>query len=89
MDDSVPVVGHTSYVLYAVAGVLKEEYDAFHGAGFLLQVDCPDLNTSRRKGVELGVEVLGHALRDTPSDRTRTQVCWGNSEGTHHLDVPL
>ena len=75
--------------LYAMADVLKDEYDAIHRAGFLLQVDCPDLTSSRRKSVELGVEVLNHALRDIPADRTRMHVCWGNSERPHHLDVPL
>ena len=29
--------------LYALADALKEEYDAIHRAGFVLQLDCPDL----------------------------------------------
>ena len=81
--------GSDEEYLFTMADVLKEEYDAIIRAGFLLQVDCPDLTTSRRKSVELRVEVLNHALRDIPPDRARMHVCWGNSEGPHHLDVPL
>src|SRR5918992_983196 len=33
--------------LYALAGVMKEEYQAIVQAGFLLQVDCPDLAMTR------------------------------------------
>ena len=81
--------GSEEAYLYAVADALKEEYDAIHRAGFLLQLDCPDLTGHTRKTVELGVEVLNYALRDIPSDRMRLHVCWGNAEGPHHLDVPL
>ena len=79
---------HETYI-YAVADAMKEEYDAIHNAGFLLQVDCPDLARRNRKSVELSIEVLNHVLRDIPPDRMRMHVCWGNNEGPHHLDVPL
>ena len=36
---------HKAYVA-RLADVMKEEYDAIHAAGFLLQVDCPDLAMS-------------------------------------------
>ena len=39
--------------------------------------------------MELSLEVLNHALGDIPPERKRMQVCWSNSEGPHHLDVPL
>jgi len=81
--------GDEETYLLAVADALKEEYDAIHRAGFLLQLDCPDLTGRTRKTVELGVEVLNYALRDIPSDRMRLHVCWGNYQGPHHLDVPL
>ena len=35
--------GSEEKYLYALADALKEEYDAIHRAGFVLQVDCPDL----------------------------------------------
>jgi 5-methyltetrahydropteroyltriglutamate--homocysteine methyltransferase len=81
--------------------VMKEEYDAIHRAGFVLQVDCPDLAMSRHlafpelsnaefvKIAEANVEALNHALRDIPPDRMRLHLCWGNYEGPHHRDIPL
>ena len=95
-------VSHEAYV-YALADALKEEYDAICRAGFLLQLDCPDLTMSgwrRRqqaglsaqefiKRAELHVEALNHAVRDIPPDRMRLHLCWGNYEGPHHLDTPL
>jgi 5-methyltetrahydropteroyltriglutamate--homocysteine methyltransferase len=87
--------------LQAIAGVMKDEYDAIHRAGFVLQLDCPDLAMARhnrfpdlsleefRKIAALHVEVLNEATRDIPPDRMRLHLCWGNYEGPHHLDVPL
>jgi len=87
--------------LEALAGVIKDEYNAIHQAGFLLQLDCPDLAMSRhlrfgdkqiedfRSIVARHVEVLNEATKDIPADRMRLHLCWGNYEGPHHLDVPL
>jgi len=87
--------------LEAIARVMKDEYEAIHAAGFVLQLDCPDLAMSRhnrfpdlslpefRKIVGLHVEVLNEATRAIPPDRMRLHLCWGNYEGPHHLDVPL
>jgi 5-methyltetrahydropteroyltriglutamate--homocysteine methyltransferase len=81
--------------------VMKEEYDAITQAGFVLQVDCPDLAMGRHlafpdlstpaflKIAEANVEALNHALRDIPPDRLRLHLCWGNYEGPHHRDIPL
>jgi 5-methyltetrahydropteroyltriglutamate--homocysteine methyltransferase len=91
---------HDAY-LAALAEAMKVEYDAIHQAGFLLQVDCPDLAMGRhiqfaedsleefRKKAELHVEALNHALADIPPERMRLHLCWGNYEGPHHRDVPL
>ena len=91
---------HETY-LVALAEAMKEEYNAIHQAGFLLQVDCPDLAMGRhiqfadasleefRRKAELHVEALNHALADIPPDRIRLHLCWGNYEGPHHRDVPL
>ena len=93
--------GSEEKYLYALADALKQEYDAIHRAGFVLQVDCPDLCMSRhnrfsdlstkefKKIAELHVAALNHALRDIPADRVRLHMCWGNYEGPHHLDIPL
>jgi 5-methyltetrahydropteroyltriglutamate--homocysteine methyltransferase len=87
--------------LYALAGAMKEEYQAIVGAGLVLQVDCPDLAMSRnyqyadltreefRERVALHVRVIDHALAGLPADRMRLHLCWGNYEGPHHHDVPL
>lgn len=91
---------HDAYV-EALSEAMKVEYDAIHQAGFLLQVDCPDLAMGRhiqfadasltdfRKNAELHIEALNHALADIPPERIRLHLCWGNYEGPHHRDVPL
>src|SRR2546428_7011163 len=87
--------------LARLADVMKEEYDAIYQAGFVLQIDCPDLAMGRHlafpdlstpeflKIAEANVEALNHALRDIPADRLRLHLCWGNYEGPHHRDIPL
>ncbi len=87
--------------LARLVDVMKEEYDAIHRAGFVLQIDCPDLAMGRHlafpdlsnaeflKIAEANVEALNHALRDIPADRLRLHLCWGNYEGPHHRDIPL
>jgi len=87
--------------LYAVAGAMQPEYRAIVEAGFLLQLDCPDLAMTRhrefkdspledfRDYVRRHVEVLNWALADIPKDRIRVHVCWGNYPGPHHHDVPM
>lgn len=87
--------------LYALADVMKDDYKAIVDSGLLLQIDCPDLAMTRItqfshlsedefiKIVEMHVEVLKHALSGIASDRMRMHLCWGNTEGPHHHDVPL
>ncbi len=87
--------------LYALAEVMKHEYNAIANADLLLQIDCPDLAMTRvsqfshlsvdefKKIVELHVEVINYALKDIDPERMRLHVCWGNTEGPHHHDVPL
>ncbi|HET9107344.1 MAG TPA: cobalamin-independent methionine synthase II family protein, partial [Steroidobacteraceae bacterium] len=87
--------------LEALAEALRSEYEAIVAAGFLLQIDAPDLGMGRhtmyrdRTEEEFTglaarhIEVLNHALRNVPADRVRMHVCWGNYEGPHHHDVPL
>jgi len=87
--------------LEAIANVMRDEYKAIVDAGFILQLDCPDLAMSRhnrfadlslpefRKKVELHVAVLNDAINGIPADRMRTHLCWGNYEGPHQLDVEL
>ena len=87
--------------LAALAEALRTEYEAVVQAGFLLQIDAPDLAMGRHtmyrsRSLEeferlaaMHIEVLNHALRNCPADRLRMHVCWGNYEGPHHHDVPM
>ncbi len=87
--------------LYALADVMKDDYKAIVDSGLLLQIDCPDLAMTRVtqfsdlsqdqfiKIVEMHVEVLQYALAGLAPDRMRLHLCWGNTEGPHHQDVPL
>jgi len=87
--------------LYAIADAMREEYEAVAAAGFVLQLDCPDLAMGRhiqhadlslddfRKAAQLHVEVLNHAVSRIPPDQMRIHLCWGNYDGPHHYDVPL
>jgi 5-methyltetrahydropteroyltriglutamate--homocysteine methyltransferase len=91
---------HEKY-LEAIAEAMRHEYETVAAAGFILQIDCPDLAMGRhiqyadldvkefRKRIDLHVAALNHALRNIPTDRLRMHVCWGNYEGPHHCDVPL
>ena len=87
--------------LEALAEAMRPEYEAIVEAGYLLQLDSPDLGLGRHmmfKGrpeeeyVALAnghVDALNHALRNVPKDRVRMHVCWGNYEGPHHHDAPM
>jgi len=87
--------------LYTLADVMRREYQAIVQAGFILQVDCPDLALGRhtqfahlslqqfRDVAAMHVEVLNHAVADIPADRMRMHICWASTGGPHHRDVPL
>ena len=91
---------HENY-LRALADAMQPEYEGIVAAGFILQIDSPDLGLGRHmmfkdktdaeyiKLAHLHVDVLNHALRNIPADRMRLHVCWGNYEGPHHHDAPL
>lgn len=91
---------HEAYV-EAVAEVMRAEYEAIVAAGFVLQVDCPDLAMSRHTGfqdlteeqflrrAEHHVEALNAALESIPAESLRMHICWGNYEGPHDHDIPL
>ena len=82
--------------LEVLAEVMREEYEAIVEAGFLLQLDCPDvaLAANAPTGVALAsigerIDALNAAVRNIPADRMRLHLCWGNYEGPHQTDVPL
>ena len=91
---------HDEY-LDALAEAMRVEYEGIVAAGFLLQLDSPDLGLGRhmmfadkpdedyQRLAGTHVDVLNHALRNIPADRVRMHVCWGNYEGPHHHDAPM
>jgi 5-methyltetrahydropteroyltriglutamate--homocysteine methyltransferase len=92
---------YPSYEAYveAIAAAMREEYEAIANAGFVLQLDCPDLAMAHHttfqelseadflKRAAFHVEVLNNALRNVPADRSRIHICWGNYEGPHDHDI--
>lgn len=87
--------------LQALARALRVEYEAILRAGFVLQIDAPDLALERHISfkdqpvakfvgfVERVVSAINEALDGLPRERVRLHVCWGNSESPHDADVPL
>jgi 5-methyltetrahydropteroyltriglutamate--homocysteine methyltransferase len=92
---------HEAYV-FALAEAMKHEYKTIVDAGFVLQLDCPDLASGRsnsefmdvsledwRKVAFMHVEALNLALAGLPEEQLRLHLCWGNYEGPHTGDVAL
>ena len=87
--------------LGALSAAMASEYLAIVEAGFILQVDSPDLGVGRHmmfkglddaayvKACEGHLEALNTALASIPRDQVRMHVCWGNYEGPHHCDAPF
>ncbi|HRQ41882.1 MAG TPA: cobalamin-independent methionine synthase II family protein [Chloroflexota bacterium] len=85
----------------ALAAALRTEYTAIANAGFVLQIDAPDLALERHTlfqdkplaeflaFVRLVVTAVNEALTGIPREQVRLHVCWGNYEGPHDCDVPL
>jgi 5-methyltetrahydropteroyltriglutamate--homocysteine methyltransferase len=85
----------------ALAEVMKTEYRAIVEAGFVLQIDAPDLASARnnqhrdltddqfRKIAERNIAAINAATEGLPADRMRLHICWGNYEGPHTHDLPL
>ena len=91
---------HERY-LGALSDAMRDEYQAIIAAGFMLQIDCPDLAMGRHitfkhesdetflRHAQAQVEALNAALEGIPAERMRMHLCWGNYEGPHHRDMPL
>ena len=85
----------------ALAAAMRTEYEAIVGAGFLLQIDCPDLGSCRhnqyrhlsdaefRRIAARNIAALNAATEGLPPDRMRLHICWGNYEGPHTHDIAL
>lgn len=87
--------------LDALADAMRDEYEAITGAGFLLQIDAPDLAMGRhiqyarlglddfRARLATHVAAINRAVRRIDPENVRVHVCWGNYQGPHHHDVAL
>jgi len=87
--------------LTAIAREMRNEYLAIHRAGFLLQIDSPDLAMDRSMfyrdlsdaqfvaAIELHIAAINQAIEGIPADRVRVHCCWGNWDGPHIHDVAL
>jgi 5-methyltetrahydropteroyltriglutamate--homocysteine methyltransferase len=86
--------------LYAIAEAMRVEYEAIVNAGFVLQVDDPDIADAwqihpemdvpqYKKHAQIRIEALNHALRNVAPDRVRLHVCWGSYHGPHKYDIEM
>jgi 5-methyltetrahydropteroyltriglutamate--homocysteine methyltransferase len=85
----------------ALANALREEYEAITRAGFILQIDAPDLGSARHNQyqhlsdqeflriAERNIAALNAATANIPPEAMRMHLCWGNYEGPHTHDIPL
>jgi 5-methyltetrahydropteroyltriglutamate--homocysteine methyltransferase len=86
--------------VFAIAEAMRVEYEAIANAGFVLQIDDPDLPdgwaclpgltvAQYRKYATMRVDALNYALRNVPREQIRLHVCWGSFHGPHSDDIPL
>jgi 5-methyltetrahydropteroyltriglutamate--homocysteine methyltransferase len=87
--------------LQAIGKAMRDEYRSIVEAGFVLQLDCPDLAMSRtsrfghlsldefKDVARMHVVVLNEAIEGLPKERLRLHLCWGNFAGPHIHDIPL
>jgi 5-methyltetrahydropteroyltriglutamate--homocysteine methyltransferase len=87
--------------LDALADALAFEYKAAVDAGFILQIDAPDLGLERHMlfhdkplstfiaFVDKVIARINRMIEGLPRDRVRLHVCYGNYESPHDQDVPL
>jgi 5-methyltetrahydropteroyltriglutamate--homocysteine methyltransferase len=87
--------------LNALAREMNHEYRAIHDAGFLVQIDSPDLAMDRSmfyrdlsdsqfvSAIERNVAAINKGIEGIPRDRVRLHCCWGNWDGPHVFDVAL
>ena len=86
--------------LDAIGEAMREEYRAIVDAGFILQIDDPDLGDGWQVHREMSlaayhrfadrrIEALNYALRGLPEERIRFHICWGSYHGPHLHDIPL
>jgi 5-methyltetrahydropteroyltriglutamate--homocysteine methyltransferase len=92
--------GSIEEFIYAIAEAMSHEYKAIVDAGFILQIDDPDLAdgwqmypnitvADYRKYATVRIDALNHALRGIPEEKIRLHICWGSYHGPHKNDLPF
>ena len=83
----------------ALADAMRTEYERIVEAGFVLQLDCPDIGMGRHtyyqaeteadylRKVARNVEELNHATANIPPGMLRLHICWGNYPAPHTRDI--
>jgi 5-methyltetrahydropteroyltriglutamate--homocysteine methyltransferase len=84
--------------LHAIGEAMRQEYHAIVAAGFLVQIDDPQLVTHYvvdptatveqcRKWAQMRVEALNHAIRGIPREKIRYHTCYGINMGPRIHDM--
>ncbi|NQV54919.1 MAG: cobalamin-independent methionine synthase II family protein [Rhodospirillales bacterium] len=85
----------------ALVSAMRPEYKAIYDAGFVLQLDCPDLAGARHTDyqdmteaefladAEKSIEAINAATKDIPPEAMRLHICWLNYPGPHTHDIPV
>ncbi|MEA3021694.1 MAG: 5-methyltetrahydropteroyltriglutamate--homocysteine methyltransferase, partial [Alphaproteobacteria bacterium] len=84
--------------LHAIGEAMRQEYQAIVAAGFLVQIDDPQLVTHYvvnptatveqcRKWAQMHVEALNHAIRGIPREKIRYHTCYGINMGPRIHDM--
>jgi 5-methyltetrahydropteroyltriglutamate--homocysteine methyltransferase len=91
---------HEAYLM-AAAAAMRHEYQTIAAAGFVLQLDSPDLAMSahvRSEDSDLpdihrhnraAITALNVAVAGIPREQLRLHICWGNYGGPHNHDIDL
>jgi 5-methyltetrahydropteroyltriglutamate--homocysteine methyltransferase len=86
---------------FAVADVLREEYQAIVNAGFILQIDDVSLPGRYRiqvpaegleafqRWMDLAIDAMNHALKGIPEEKVHYHMCWSSQNAPHTDDAPL
>lgn len=93
--------GDEEALLNDLADALHEEYKAITDAGFIVQLDAPDLAEAWdqinpepsvedfQKWLQLRIDAINRALKGIDPDLVRLHICWGSWHGPHTTDIPL
>ncbi|MEY8370757.1 cobalamin-independent methionine synthase II family protein [Aerococcaceae bacterium 50-4] len=93
--------GDEEALLNDLADALHEEYKAITDAGFIVQLDAPDLAEAWdqinpepsvedfQNWLQLRIDAINRALKGIDPALVRLHICWGSWHGPHTTDIPL